>query len=70
MNNCIRIALKGDRFTVARLCADHHIPFAFVRSAGPNTVGDISATHVPAMHDMLDQHPELEGRFTRTINRR
>lgn len=58
-----RVVLKGDKLTVARTLADEGIPFAFVKQAGPNTVGDVGVQHLPTLRAALERHPELEGRF-------
>jgi len=58
-----RIVVKGDKFKVARAMADAGIPFAFVKQAGVNTVGDVGKQHIPRLSKFLNAHPELEGRY-------
>lgn len=61
--NIRRIVLRGDKFKVARALADAHIPFAFVKQAGVNTVGDIGKRHLAKLSKFLGEHPSFEGRF-------
>lgn len=66
MTDTRRVVIRGSRFQVARIMADVGIPFAFVREAGPNTVGDIGAQFVGTLAAFLHDHPECEGRFARS----
>jgi len=45
--------------------ADAGIPFAFDKQAGPNTVGFVSSAYLDKLFALLDERPELEGRFAK-----
>ena len=60
-----RVVIRCEKFKLARLLADYGIPFVFERTAGPNTVGKVSAVYVTRLGEFLADHPEFEGRFAR-----
>jgi hypothetical protein len=60
-----RVVIRGDKFKIAKIMADAHIPFIFVREAGTNTVGDVPTQHLSKLSKLLKDKPELEGRFAK-----
>lgn len=60
-----RVTVRGDKSKIAKVMSDAKIPFAFVKEAGGNTVGDVSREHVNKLRKLLADNPSLEGRFAR-----
>ena len=60
-----RVVIRGLPAVVARTMADAGIPFAFDKQAGPNTVGFVSSAYLDKLFALLDERPELEGRFAK-----
>ena len=65
----LRIVLRGGKFAVARILADHGIPFAFDRESGGNTIGRVGQNSIAKLERLLAQHPELEGRYARHVKK-
>lgn len=60
-----RVVIRGEKFRVARIMADHGIPFIFVKEAKGNVVGDVPEQHIQKLSNLLHSRPDLEGRYAR-----